>query len=137
MTLSTRQEGVVAQIFERVTEITGVSRERMVGPSREQPTVQARWVAMDAIRGIGLTLKQVAGIFNRDHTSVIHALDKVTERPDLEMMSNEAAEGLVSRPSAVSDPSVAEATRAVIDAQEALNRAVAILAQIKPENEES
>lgn len=137
MTLSTRQEGVVAQIFDRVAEITGVTPDRMTSKSREAGVVQARWVAMYSIRHtLGLGTKAIGKMFNRDHTSVIHACSKVEDSPALDHMVFEATDGMTRPKASTPNPSINEATRLLVDAQEMLNKAVAILAQVKPDTED-
>ena len=58
----------------------GYSNEDMQGPSRRQPLVLARQIAMYLCRELtDLSLPKIGKLFGgRDHTTVIHAVDKVT-----------------------------------------------------------
>ena len=65
--------GVTAAAF-------GYSTEDMQGPSRRQPLVLARQIAMYLCRELtDLSLPKIGALFGgRDHTTVMHAVDKVT-----------------------------------------------------------
>lgn len=58
----------------------GYSTEDMEGPSRRQPLVLARQIAMYLCRELtDLSLPKIGALFGgRDHTTVLHAVDKVT-----------------------------------------------------------
>ncbi len=58
----------------------GFSTEDMEGPSRRQPLVLARQIAMYLCRELtDLSLPKIGKLFGgRDHTTVLHAVDKVT-----------------------------------------------------------
>ena len=58
----------------------GFSIEAICGPSRTRPLVTARQVAMYLVRNLtDYSYPAIARVFgNRDHTTVIHAVDKIT-----------------------------------------------------------
>lgn len=56
-----------------------VPRILLIGPSRARPLVQYRQVAMSAARELGYTTTQIGHWFGgRDHTTVMHACDAVS-----------------------------------------------------------
>ena len=63
----------LSEIIDRVSKITGVSREAMVRKGRQSRTVFARTMAVHAIRTTcnGWSLQNIGDIFSRDHTSVL------------------------------------------------------------------
>lgn len=65
------------QIFQAVERVTGFSETQLRTPSRGQPLIFARWIAAHELYHIGYTLKQVGGLLNRDHSTVIYALKKI------------------------------------------------------------
>ncbi|MCL2083693.1 MAG: chromosomal replication initiator protein DnaA [Oscillospiraceae bacterium] len=76
-------------IIKRVCDFYGVDVKDMKSNSRRANLVQARQVAMFLIREITqASLNDIAYFVNRDHTTVIHAIDRVKERcaqsPDFE-----------------------------------------------------
>ncbi|MED5165755.1 MAG: chromosomal replication initiator protein DnaA, partial [Actinomycetota bacterium] len=76
-------------ILAKTSEIYGFSREDLVGASRRRPLVTARQVSMYVFREItDLSYPAIAREFGgRDHTTVIHAVDKISrlmaERRDI------------------------------------------------------
>lgn len=58
----------------------------IVGSSREKPITRARQLAMWEVRKRrpNLSTTQIGKIFNRDHTTVIHALQKIQKEKDAE-----------------------------------------------------
>lgn len=64
-----------------VSYATGVSLDQMRQPTRgNKHIVQARWAAMWAMRQAGYSYPAIGAFFNRDHTSVIHAIQKMEGR---------------------------------------------------------
>ncbi len=66
------------QIIQQVAAAHGFTTEDVVGGGLKKKLVQARF---DAIKAVAdgrpdLSLPQIGHIFNRDHTSIIHALKK-------------------------------------------------------------
>ena len=66
-------------ILARTTDIYGFSREELTGPSRRRPLVTARQVSMYVFRELTDLSYPVIGreFGDRDHTTVIHAVDKI------------------------------------------------------------
>jgi len=66
-------------IIDRVARYAGASREDMLGPSRRQPLARHRQIAMYLCREYtDLSLPRIGRAFgDRDHTTVIHAIDKI------------------------------------------------------------
>ncbi|HJO40818.1 MAG TPA: chromosomal replication initiator protein DnaA [Acidimicrobiales bacterium] len=66
-------------IFEQTTEMYGFSKEELIGGSRRRPLVTARQVAMYIFRELtDLSYPSIAREFGgRDHTTVIHAVEKI------------------------------------------------------------
>ena len=69
----------VGRIIDIVAGRYGVSRSDVLSPDRRQQAVLARQVAMRLIReATGKSYPEIGRIFDRDHTTVMHALE-VTE----------------------------------------------------------
>ncbi|MDQ3310973.1 MAG: chromosomal replication initiator protein DnaA [Actinomycetota bacterium] len=68
-----------AELLEAMAEILGFSVESLQGKSRQRPLVTSRQIAMYAFRDLTeLSYPAIARLFGgRDHTTVIHAVDKV------------------------------------------------------------
>lgn len=69
--------------LQSVQEVTGITAAQMkaIGKGREQ--VDARHIAMSLLhRHSSLGLKEIAAVFNRDHSVVIHAKNKVEDMRD-------------------------------------------------------
>ena len=68
------------EILTTTAAVFGFSTEDMEGPSRRQPLVLARQIAMYLCRELtDLSLPKIGKLFGgRDHTTVLHAVDKVT-----------------------------------------------------------
>ena len=67
------------EIINRVAHYCGTSRDDLLGPSRRQPLARHRQVAMYLCREYtDLSLPKIGKAFgNRDHTTVLHAVDKI------------------------------------------------------------
>ena len=131
MTLSTKDGEVVTHVFTQVEAMTGYSRGQLGGRARDASIVSARWLAMSAIRrATSLGLKSIGELFNRDHATVLHALAR-RKGANFQEMEDDVLLGVVPRQEYTPDPSVEEATKLLLDAQESINKAVAILAEIK------
>lgn len=78
--------GRMDAIVHSVSKHVGYPVEDLIGRSTERPVTRARWLAMKRCRVAGYSLTAIGRYFDRDHTSVIHALQKLRQ---LEM---EAAE---------------------------------------------
>ncbi|MBI2484988.1 hypothetical protein HYW18_02480 [Candidatus Uhrbacteria bacterium] len=68
----------VHEVFEVVCRFYNVSQADIKGPRRPRRLIEPRHVAMFFIRrGTAMSLPQIGRIFNRDHTTVLHALESV------------------------------------------------------------
>ncbi|MDF1596674.1 MAG: chromosomal replication initiator protein DnaA [Acidimicrobiia bacterium] len=66
------------QIMDRAAAAFGFSAVDLRAKSRRQPLVLSRQVAMYLCRELtDLSLPQIGNLFNRDHSTVLHAVDKV------------------------------------------------------------
>jgi len=66
------------EIIEKVCTYYGVSVKDVVGRSRFKEIVMARHMAIYIIRNkVKLKLKATGMLFNRDHTTVIHAIQNI------------------------------------------------------------
>ncbi len=65
-------------IIRTTAQAFGFSVEDVLSSSRRQPLVLCRQVAMYLCRELtDLSLPKIGGQFNRDHTTVLHSVDKV------------------------------------------------------------
>ena len=58
-----------------VSAATGVGITSLQSKSRMRDIVRARWAAMWLLRAQGLSTPHIGRLFNRDHSTVMHALD--------------------------------------------------------------
>jgi chromosomal replication initiator protein len=68
-------------ILSAVSETTGISITEIIGDKRSRPVVEGRHLAMYLARELtDLSLPKIGERFgNRDHTTVLHAVDKITK----------------------------------------------------------
>ena len=64
-------------ILEQVSEQSGHSIERILSKRRFANITRARHCAMWAMRQQGMSFPAIGRVFNRHHTSVMHACSKV------------------------------------------------------------
>ncbi len=75
----------VAAIQEAVASVAGISRADLLSAKRSPQVVRARHMAMFLARELTpLSLVQIARDFNRDHSTVIHAIRAVDARNELD-----------------------------------------------------
>ena len=69
-------------IIHLATEFFSLPQEELLGPCRTKDLVMARHITMYALREhTDLSLPTIGGLFDgRDHTSVLHAVNKITEK---------------------------------------------------------
>lgn len=77
-TLPTGSKTPAREIISRVGAAHGYTLAQIIGPRLEKKLVQARF---DAIKAVAdgrpdMSLPQIGRVFNRDHTSILHALNK-------------------------------------------------------------
>ncbi len=78
---SPRPAPSLEQIQEAVCAVEGISREQLLSPRRSAKIARARQLAMFIARELtALSLVEIARGFDRDHTTVLHAIRAVTER---------------------------------------------------------
>jgi chromosomal replication initiator protein len=80
--MGARERRISVEVIQRVVaEHFGVAPDLLMAKIRTQPIARARMVAMAlSVRLTGLSLKQVGAHFGkRDHTTVLHAREKVAE----------------------------------------------------------
>lgn len=66
------------QVIRNAAARHGLSVAALIGPSRQSEIVAARWEAMRAIHEqFGDNAAAIGRLFNRDHSTVLHALRKV------------------------------------------------------------
>jgi chromosomal replication initiator protein len=74
-------ETSIRAIQDTVAQAAGVSREELLSPSRIPKIAKARQLAMYLARDLtSLSLAQIAREFNRDHSTVLHAIRSVSGR---------------------------------------------------------
>ena len=75
-----------------VAATTGISVLKIIGKSRLQDVVRARWLAMYLMHLLlGMSSVQLGAMFSRDHTSVLHALRNIDRSyPQLDEISKAA-----------------------------------------------
>jgi chromosomal replication initiator protein len=80
-TLVTHEPPTLEQIQDAVCAVHGIAREELLSPRRSARIAQARQLAMYLARELtGLSLSEIARAFDRDHTTVLHALRAVDGR---------------------------------------------------------
>jgi chromosomal replication initiator protein len=71
-------EPSVPAIQDAVCAVVGLSRDQMLSPSRAVPVTRARHLAMYLTRELTtLSLAEIARCFDRDHSTVLHAVRRV------------------------------------------------------------
>jgi chromosomal replication initiator protein len=77
----TRPRPTLEQIQDAVCAVHGLSREDLLSPRRSSRIAQARQLAMYLARELtGMSLSEIARAFDRDHTTVLHAIRAVGAR---------------------------------------------------------
>jgi chromosomal replication initiator protein len=67
-------------VIEKVADFYGISNADIRGKCRQRELVKARWIAMYFIRTkTDFTLNTIGDMFQRDHTTVIHALETIKD----------------------------------------------------------
>ena len=63
------------RIMRIVPAVTGISWERIKGKQRDQPVVNARWLAINMLTECGgkYSCSQIARFLDKDHTTILHA----------------------------------------------------------------
>lgn len=67
-----------------VGKLTGFSVDELKGEGRNQPLVHARWAVAYLLRKRGWTARRIGLLLGgRDHTTILHAIDRCTNRKDV------------------------------------------------------
>lgn len=69
----------MAEIVDEVSAVSGVSVSDIMGRSRQGKVAKARQVAMWECHGAKISYVQIGQFFDRDHTTVMHAVSAVRE----------------------------------------------------------
>jgi len=68
------------EIIDKVVDFYNLSVKQVKGKSRKKNLVKARWIAMYLIREkTNMKLTAIGKLFERDHTTVIHAIQGVND----------------------------------------------------------
>lgn len=72
----------VRSLIERVATFHGTTFDVIVGPRRDRKSVAARFDAIKAVHAArpDLSTPQIGKHFNRDHTSILHALGRLDKK---------------------------------------------------------
>lgn len=71
----------IAEIIAKTAEKHGLKVSDLTGPRRFRPIVRARWEAMAEAYDLRIWQSTVIGrAFNRDHSTVLHAVQQVRAR---------------------------------------------------------
>lgn len=77
----TREKPTLEEIQDAVCSVYGVGREELLSPRRSPRIAHARQLAMYLARELtGLSLSEIARAFDRNHTTVLHAIRAVDDR---------------------------------------------------------
>lgn len=76
ITLPTR----IMKIVEAVAEEHDVTVGQLLGQSRQRKHVRARWAVWAILDAEGKSLTQIGNYFNRDHTTILHGLGRLSRQ---------------------------------------------------------
>ena len=75
---STKRPSLEGEILLRVAEYFGVSKEDILSHSRKKEFALARHITMYLLHSIkGVSLTKLGKMFDRDHTSILYAAEKI------------------------------------------------------------
>jgi chromosomal replication initiator protein len=85
------------QILEATSNIFGITKDQILGRSRQKHIAEARQIAMYLCRNkLDLSFPAVAQIFDRDHTTILHANRKIEETLSLDTKTKKKIESIES-----------------------------------------
>ena len=58
----------------------GCTAQEILGPCKLRHLVEARWECIALFRKRGMSTSEIGRLMNRDHTTIIHALQKMSMR---------------------------------------------------------
>ena len=70
------RRGKINEIVQQVSDFTCISVKDIMGKSRKAPIAQARFLVWFVARQQGMTLQQIARAFDRDHTTILHGIQR-------------------------------------------------------------
>lgn len=70
-------DDLIADVISDVAEAHGITVEALLSPSRRVAQVAARHEAMAELRLMGCSLKRISWALRRDHTSIVHGIQKM------------------------------------------------------------
>ncbi len=70
---------ILQRIAIQITEATGVTLDEMRDPTRTQMKVRARQLLMFKAMNEGVTSSVIGEFINRDHTTVLHGVNKIKQ----------------------------------------------------------
>lgn len=70
------RRGTINEIVAQVAELTCLPAKDIMGRSRKAPIAQARFLVWFVARQQGMTLQQIARAFGRDHTTILHGIQR-------------------------------------------------------------
>lgn len=77
------EEGEVVRVILVTAGLFGFTAEEVLGPDREKRVVKARQVAIAVVRArTDLSWPQIGDVFDRDHSTCIHAAQRVMASPE-------------------------------------------------------
>ena len=71
----------IGKIVKRAMDITGYTRDEIIGPDRSRDLVRVRHAIMHEAHNLGFSLTEIGrAIGGRDHTTVLNAIRKTNDR---------------------------------------------------------
>lgn len=81
------RRSTINEIVAQVADLTCLSAKEIMGRSRKAPITQARFLCWFVARQQGMTLHQIARAFGRDHTTILHGIQREeAARADADMI---------------------------------------------------
>jgi len=121
------------RIINAVCEYYGVTVDELQSPSRKQRLVTPRHVAMALVRmRTDKTLEDTGLLFNRDHTSVCHAMKSVSETIPSDLCAT--IDNMEDKPSKDLQNDLDEALESLKEIRSLCDRIINSVAQISPKH---
>lgn len=80
--LHKHKDQVIKQAINDVCKDYDITYEQIISPTRMRTVSLPRQVAMFKLHQLGYSLVEIGKIFNKDHTTVIHAVRKIEKQKD-------------------------------------------------------
>lgn len=92
----TPPEQLIAEIFDKVYKVTGISMEKLKGKSQKGDIIYARHLTMYLLKKkVGLIVREIGKLLNRDHSTVIHGVQSFQNKIDTEPETYNEVMGLL------------------------------------------